>query len=309
MGLHQLAAVDERRVCHGHLDRGHEDRTLTDPDRDRLTAIPLLAAGLAAPCVVGHQTRALTAQLDPGGLSEAEGPGPRCEPVDTRVARQVVEERVAGDLNRLLDRDAAMPPLLPAVVRVAIDRDPPRAEDAVRRSADAVAQGAGGEQRLDGGAGRVEGLQGPVVQGVERVADQLVPLRRFQVTGEEIGVERRLREEDPHRAVARVEGEHGADLSRHRLGRFALEGKVECDLQRPSSDGGLLVERRDLLAESVHHHDQVSGRAAQHVLVGALDAGPAHELAGAEAGVVGELLGRDLAELAHEVSDGGAGRE
>jgi len=147
------------------------------------------------------------------------------------------------------------------------------------------------------------------VERLERVADEFAPGGRFEVAGEQLGVERRLGEQHPDRAVARVEGDDGADLAGHGRDRLALEGEVEGDLERATGHRRLVVELGDLAAERVDDDDEVARRAAEPVVVGALEARAPDQLPGVEAGVGRELAGVGLAELAGEVRDARPVRE
>ncbi len=98
-----------------------------------------------------------------------------------------------------------------------------------------------------------------------------LPAGRLEVAGEQLGVERRLRQQHAHRAVPRIQRDDRPDLSGHRGDRFRLQLEVDGGLQRATGHRRLLVERRHLLAERVHDDDDVAGSAAEHVLVRALE--------------------------------------
>jgi hypothetical protein len=153
---------------------------------------------------------------------------------------------------------------------------------------------------LERRARRVGALGGAVQQRECAVGVELLPAVEGDAARELVGVELGLGDHGEHAAVARVQHHRGAaiDLGHRHLER-ALDGEVERErdvTSRHRQPGRSFLERGHALAHGVHDHELGAVDAAQHVLVAALHAGLADQVAEPVA-LVGALLQLAVVDL------------
>ena len=170
-----------------------------------------------------------------------------------------------------LDADATVAPGAPASVGVAEESNRSSAVNGAPQRAHAFTQCRSGEQGLDRRPGRVEGLKRPVVERLERILDQFLPAQRGEVTREQVRVERRLRDQGPNGAIARIKGDDCADLAGHGLRSCELNVEVHSYCQRLAGYRLLLPYRRHLPTHRIDHDHHAPGLPAQPLVVRAFE--------------------------------------
>jgi hypothetical protein len=243
------------------------------------------------------------------------------------VVAEVVEEHVVGGRQRA--RHVERPQRL---VRVVVEGALPGAawdgeaagvvDERARADQPVVERGRGGDQ-LEGRSRRVQprdrAVEQRLVRGragqapVGRLADAADPHRR---------VVARVGRHRQHRAVARVQHHRGAALRRKRPAGAAVDGVLQAvDLPGEAGvelalqaevDGEPQVLAGHWLGDAEHPHDLALGvdlqplqpvAAAQHLVVGLLDAGLADVVAGQRTPVGGvpQLVGGDWPDVAEQL--------
>ena len=123
------------------------------------------------------------------------------------------------------------------------------------------------------------------------------------VRRERVGIEGRAADHRQHFAGARIERHHRAALAFERQFRDRLQIQIERQLQVVAGRGLGALEHFALAAGTIHHHAALAVDAHQHVVILALEAGFADDVAlriFRELGSVQLLLG-DLADVADGV--------
>ena len=141
-----------------------------------------------------------------------------------------------------------------------------------------------------------------VLQRVQRILDQLLPLGDLEPAGEEIGIVRRRRDQGEDLAVPGIERDDRADLAFELALGLLLQLGVDGEGQRSARAPDLAPELLDRLAVAVDDHDALAVLAAQACVVLELDAAPPDPVADPQSlERIGELLRSRLAEVAQNV--------
>ena len=244
-------------------------------------------------------------QVDTGLVGEAEQLGPLVDAVDA----QHVAERVEVDVARLLERVPQVHrPVAARQVALevaAVEGGAPAAVDPVVGRHHALFEGGDRDDDLEGGSRRVAPLDGPVLQGPQRVGVQPRPGLAIDARGEAIGVVGRQADERQDLAGTRVEHDGRAPVARG--AEAVLHGALQVGVDGESQAGALgrraLPEHLDLAADAVDHHPPGPVLAHQAGVVDLFHARLSDDGARRQALVLrpGELRLGDLADVAEEM--------
>src|SRR5262245_60498057 len=113
MGFHRVAAIGDPCGHHAELQRRGQHETLPDGIDERLAGMPVLTERGLFPGAVRHDTRLLAGEVESGDIAETEFLRANRNRIDADRARELVEEHVAGMLERARHIDMAMAFLLP----------------------------------------------------------------------------------------------------------------------------------------------------------------------------------------------------
>ena len=91
-----MPPIDDSANGDGHLQRSHGGGALADGHRDGLARIPVLAEVADLPLAGGHQPFGLVRKIDAGLVAIADHLGVLRDAIDAQPVAHVVEERVAG---------------------------------------------------------------------------------------------------------------------------------------------------------------------------------------------------------------------
>ncbi len=150
--------------------------------------------------------------------------------------------------------------------------------------------------RLERGPGRLLRLNRAIHQRMRRVIHQIVPVLGSDAAGEQIGIEGRAAHHGEHFAIARIERHHGAAAILHGQFGYGLQVEIDGQLQGLAGDRFLVVaQHAAFISEAVHFDAPLAVHAHQDVVVLALDAVLADDVALMEA----RELGRVEFRLAH----------
>src|SRR5207249_9776367 len=108
---------DQARRHRRHLQRGRQYRALADPGDQGLALLPAGPGRRQLPIARRNQAAALAWNVEAQRRAEAEPPRHRGEAIDAGAARGLVEEHVAGLLDRVAQMQRAVAALLPAMKR------------------------------------------------------------------------------------------------------------------------------------------------------------------------------------------------
>ena len=160
-----------------------------------------------------------------------------------------------------------------------------------------------GHEDLEGRPGRELRLDGLVHQRVVGVSDELVPVGAVDADGKGVGIEAGTRDHGENLAIARVHGHDGAVAVAECQFGGALQVVVNGQSQVLAGDGVLDSEVADLAAVAVDNHFAGTVLAAQQLVVGLLDAGLAHHVAGLVVGKarIVQIVFAHLAHVADQV--------
>src|SRR5262249_16337715 len=122
--------------------------------------------------------------------AESEQVSPMREPVDSQVLAHVIKIHVAGTHDRVVEGDAAVAVLAPAVVFASPEPDTATAAVDGVFVQGAFLQARNGIENFEGGAGRVGSLSNAILQRVVRVAHERAPICRLDARPEDVGIKR-----------------------------------------------------------------------------------------------------------------------
>ena len=304
IGLHHRSTVGDPGGDHRHLQRGGRNVELPD-GRQR---------GLWWVRVLREATRDLPVQVVEVLLAEAELLGLLLQDVGAEVHPEETEGHVAGDLQRLGQRDL----LAAAVAAPVVDQigvglrqvEPGAAGDGRPRRVLTTGQGRCGGDQLEGRAGWVDLLDSAVEQRPGRVAVELVVRlldRRKLVAREPVGVVGRRGDHREDGAGRRVQRDDAAFDVRAERAQTVVR-RVLCTRVDGQADTAAL---RLGVTDQVDHpvHEQTRIAAGEDLVLGELH-GSASVGVGVVPGEVGVLGALGVAALVLElVIDGCAPRD
>src|SRR5664280_1820151 len=293
------------------LQRGHEDGPLADRDGDRLTEIPRMLSRREAPGRRRNDAALFIGKIDAGRAPEAEEPCRLGDRVDPEPLAHRVEVRIARDLKSR--REVHVSVMTVAAEEAPVERGAARTKHALF-GVDAVREDRVSHVRFPDGSRRVHVLQRAVVERVIRIRHDVFPFGTAHALGEEVRVVRGSGKKREDLARLRVERHGRADLVGEIVRGDLLEREVDCETQRVPGQRRVRTRVADLASERI---DDIGARArepGEKVLIRRLDALLTDAFAGAwrirvegaRLRARGHLLGRGLAEVAQEMSRGGA---
>ena len=334
VGANNGAAVGERRVGDGELERRDRELPLADGQVDGVALVPDPLPGLLErplqPAGGRHEPRSLARDIEARRMPDPEPAGPVLHVqvpsllLAVEHRSEAIEPRVAGDRERLRQCQARVDARLDVVEDVVADGVGARAREGRIRADQPRRKPGLGDDRLERGAGRIHALGGAVDQEMARVVriEQRAQVLRI---GRGAGlVETWVARERVDGAVARVHHDRGAGVGvvvavgvRERdsvlNGLFgdALKAQVDRELKpargtRHADD----VRAADRTTAGVDDDARLLQAAVEEPVVSRLRAGLADDRAGPKArmGAGPKLRRADLAEQPEELAPDRAAR-
>ncbi len=192
-------------------------------------------------------------RVDAGRAAETELRQEAMDLVDAERLGQVVEIDVAGLDDGLFERRPAVAPFLPVTVLVVVSGqgEPARAERGRVDPDLAIGHAGQADEGFEGRSRGILAVDGPVeewpVRGITECGIALV----IDAGHEEIGIEARQADIDEDIAILRVDGDDGAGMVTHGLGREALQMAVDRQIEVFAGHGRYPLEGPDRSPERI----------------------------------------------------------
>ena len=301
--LQQFTTIRERCVDPHDLQRRHEHVALPDGVVDRVAAVPAFLDAALLPLGAGQRPGRFAGEVDAGLAPDAELLLRLHELAHAHLGGELVEVDVARIAQRVRDVLLAVAAALPAAEAAVAELEPAGAVDLRVPVSDFVFEYRGTGDDLEGRSRRVGARYCAVHHRPLDVVGQRGPFFVRYSPRQRVRVVGGRRVEASYRAVVNVHrDERAAELS-HQLRRVALRRKVYRQRHVAALLRLYVADVAQPAPARIDLDDLFARRAAQHVLVLALDAVLAYHVAAAVELPVArfELLFRNFRDVADDV--------